>query len=383
MNTSLRVLVTGVRAPVALHVCRLLRQSGAEVYATDCTSTPLTKASNSIKRFISTPSPKFEMKNYIEALVEIVREERIDYLIPTCEEIFYISKYKDVINQYCEVLVDDFLKLKTLHHKFDFLKMVHALGFLVPKTKVLTRNTIINEWLDRNDLVLKKNYSRFSDSIIFVSSEKDIPNISFDDSSWILQERINGEQFCSYSIAKDGKVLAHSVYKSNFTAGIGATISFKHIERHDIKQFVCKIVEHLNFTGQISFDFIVNERNRAIPIECNPRATSGLHLFDQEIVAALLLQSKTGIVTPKKGKREAIKLAMLLFGLQEAWNVQKVVEWLKIVFSYKDIIFCIKDPFPYFYQVISLIKLWRESKKNALTLLQQSTYDISWDGDER
>lgn len=383
MNTSSRVLVTGARAPVALHICRLLKQSGAEVYASDCTPFPLTKASNSIKRYISTPSPKFEIKNYIEALVELVKEERIDYVIPTCEEIFYISMYKGVIGQYCEVLVDDFSKLKTLHHKFEFLKMVETLGFQVPKTMVLTQNTMINDWKEKNGLVMKKIYSRFSDSIIFLASKKDIPNKSFNNSSWILQERINGEQFCSYAIAKDGEVLAHSVYKSNFTAGLGATISFEHIDRQDIEQFVSKIVEHLNFTGQISFDFIVNDHNIAIPIECNPRATSGLHLFDQEIVAALLLQPKTGILTPKKGKREAIKLAMLLFGLQQARNVQKAVEWLKIVISFKDITFRVNDPFPYFYQVISLMKLWRESKKNAVTLLQQSTYDISWDGDER
>jgi len=382
LNTSSRVLVTGARAPVALHICRLFKQSGAEVYASDCTPFPLTKASNSIKRYISTPSPKFKIKNYIEALVELVKEERIDYVIPTCEEIFYISMYKDVIGKYCEVLVDDFSKLKTLHHKFEFLKMVETLGFQVPKTMVLTQNTMINDWKEKNDLVMKKIYSRFSDSIIFLASIKDIPNKSFNDSSWILQERINGEQFCSYAIARDGEVLAHSVYKSNFTAGLGATISFEHIDRQDIEQFVCKIVEHLNFTGQISFDFTVNDHNRAIPIECNPRATSGLHLFDQEIVAALLLQHKTGILTPKKGKREAIKLAMLLFGLQQARDVQKAVEWLKIVISYQDITFRVNDPLPYIYQVISLMKLWRESKKNAVTLLQQSTYDISWDGDE-
>ncbi|UHA59167.1 hypothetical protein KDJ21_020530 [Metabacillus litoralis] len=49
MNTRKRVLVTGARAPVALHLCRLMSQAGFEVYATDCISYPLTKVSNSIK----------------------------------------------------------------------------------------------------------------------------------------------------------------------------------------------------------------------------------------------------------------------------------------------------------------------------------------------
>ncbi|WP_226526764.1 ATP-grasp domain-containing protein [Metabacillus niabensis] len=381
MNTRLQVLVTGARAPVTLHVCRLLNQSGAEVYATDCTSTPLTKASNSIKQFILTPSPKFETKLYIKALVELIKKERINYLIPICEEIFYISKYKDELNQYCEVLVDDFSKLQSLHNKYKFIKMVDSLGFQVPRTAMLSEKTMNKKWFKNNHLVMKKIFSRFSDSVIFLPSIDDIPSTRFDESSWILQERIKGDQYCSYSIAKNGKVLAHSVYKSNFTAGLGATLSFKHTDRHDIYQFVCHIVEHLNFTGQISFDFIVDECNKAYPIECNPRTTSGLHLFDQDVVKALLLQSNN-CLTPLKKKKEAIKLVLFLYGLQQVKNIRKFGEWLKIIATYKDITLRTNDPLPYFYQIISLIKLWRDSKKNAVTLLQQSTYDISWDGDD-
>ncbi|PMC38568.1 hypothetical protein CJ195_08900 [Bacillus sp. UMB0899] len=382
MNTRLRVLVTGARAPVTLHVCRLLKESGAEVYVTDCTNSPLTKVSSSIKKYILTPSPKFETKNFIKALVKIIKKEEIDYLIPTCEEIFYISMYKEVISQYCIVLVDDFSKLNVLHNKYKFIILVESLGYHVPNTTLLTENTMVNTLPEETDLVLKKVFSRFSDSVIFLSTKSEIPPICLNDSSWILQERMKGEQYCSYSIAKDGKVLAQAVYKSNFTAGLGATISFEHIEKSDINQFVCHIVEHLNFTGQISFDFIVDDRNRAFPIECNPRATSGLHLFDQEVVEALLLKSIKYLI-PQKKKKEAIKLAMFLYGLQQIDNMRKLGKWLKIVLTYKDITFRITDPLPYFYQFISLIKMWRESKKNAVSLLQQSTYDISWDGDEK
>ncbi len=382
MNTRLRILVTGARAPVTLHVCRLFKQTGAEVYVTDCIDSPLTKVSNSIKKYIFTPSPKFETKNYIHALVKIVIEEKIDYLIPTCEEIFYISMYKEVIEQYCIVLVDDFSKLKLLHHKYEFIKLVASLGFQVPKTTILSKNTRVEELIFESELVLKKIFSRFSDSVLFLSSVNDIPPIRLEDTSWVVQERIKGEQFCSYSIVKSGKVLAHTVYKSHFTAGLGATLSFKHIVRSDIKQFVCHIAEHLNFTGQLSFDFIVDDCNRAFPIECNPRATSGLHLFDQDVAKALLLTSNK-CLTPKKKKKEAIKIGMFLYGFQQIQSIQKLGEWLKIVTTYKDITFRFTDPLPYFYQINSLIKMWRDSRKNAVTLIQQSTYDISWDGDEK
>ncbi|HHQ8914500.1 TPA: ATP-grasp domain-containing protein, partial [Bacillus cereus] len=37
---------------------------------------------------------------------------------------------------------------------------------------------------------------------------------------------------------------------------------------------------------------------------------------------------------------------------------------------------------PFFYQFFSMYKLWRESYKHERTILEQTTYDISWDGED-
>ncbi|MCM3161367.1 ATP-grasp domain-containing protein [Metabacillus litoralis] len=378
MNTRKRVLVTGARAPVALHLCRLMSQAGFEVYATDCISYPLTKVSNSIKKFIFTPSPKKDTKSFIKSLINIIEQQKISLIIPTSEEIFYISRYKDQLTPFCHVFVDDFAKLNLLHNKYEFIQLVKNLGFEVPRTALLSNHVNLDQFEDESAL-LKKVYSRFSESIIFLQSVGQIPNHIKKGGSWLVQEKIVGKQYCSYTIANDGKVLAHSTYKSEFTAGLGATLSFKHESRPDIERFAQVVVEKLNFSGQISFDFIIHENGVAFPIECNPRATSGLHLFDKKL--AYLFTDAKSILYPRKDKKEAIKLAVFLYGWKQVKSLRQLRRLLEVFFSYKDITFTSNDLGPYFYQLISLYKMWKESRRNKVSLMEQSTIDISWDGE--
>lgn len=383
MNTNpTRVLVTGARAPVTLHLCRLLKDSGMDVFTADSISYALAKTSNSIHEFFLLPSPKKNTSSYIASLLTIIKNKQIELLIPTCEESFYISMYKEKFAHYCEVLVGDFEHMQLLHHKYTFIEYVDKLGFTTPKTLILTKD-ITKEAVQAfftDQIVLKQIFSRFSNYVLFVH-KNNYPFLPIQmDATWIAQERIEGTPFCSYGIAKNGELLAHSVYKTEFTAGIGATLSFSYTERKDIELFVKTIVEQLHFTGQISFDFIINHDNIAIPIECNPRATSGFHLFDKEVVAYLNGKKKETFY-PKSTTKQAITLALIVYAVDNWKRNKSLTTWLKTLLTYHDITWKANDIRPFFYQFISLFFLWKESKRNQVTMTEQSTLDISWDGE--
>lgn len=378
-----RVLLTGARAPISLHLCRALAEGGIEVYTADSIFHALAKSSKCSKEFFLYPSPKFEPQQFIECLIQIINKREIDLLIPTCEEIFYISMFRKQLSLYCEIFVDDFEKLKLLHHKVNFIHFVDKLGFSTPKTYLLSPQ--INDLSIKkefpSEFVLKKAYTRFSESVSFYKSGDKLPKNVFTDSNWLIQEKINGTQYCSYGIARNGKLLAHSVYKSEITAGIGATLTFEYIDKPDIEQFVQTVVEKISFTGQISFDFIENQKGVALPIECNPRATSGLHLFGKEIVQAILKDiDKT--LYPSKDTKEAIKLGVFLYGLKNLKRLNSLRQLFQVFFTFKDTIYRKNDKTPFFYQFISMYNLWIASKKNHVNILEQSTYDMRWDGDD-
>ncbi|MEI4622173.1 ATP-grasp domain-containing protein [Bacillus cereus] len=385
MSTKKKVLITGARAPAALHLCRLLKKSGHTVIIADSTPYPLSKVSTSTDYFYEIPSPKWNTIESIDALQSIIQKHDVDLLIPTCEEVFYISRYKEKLSRFCHVLVDEFHKLSLLHNKWEFIQFVTKLGWRVPATYRTNNEQSILAMIQRTStstpFVLKPIFSRFSDKVAFITKEDVVKGITIDKQNYIMQEFIKGTQHCSYSIVQSGKVLAHSVYKTEFTAGLGATIAFEHINLPKIDEFVGHIVKELNFSGQIAFDFILTEDGDVIPIECNPRTTSGLHLFDEEILSAFFDTKVNHMLIPKPNSECAIRLAMLLYGPPYLKNKQTRKRWLKVLCSYPDIIYGHSDWKPFFYQFYSMYKLWRESNKHKRTILEQTTYDISWDGE--
>ncbi|MBM7603192.1 carbamoylphosphate synthase large subunit [Metabacillus crassostreae] len=382
LSKTKKVLITGVRAPVSLHLCRMFKKAGYEVYAADSVSYAISKKSNSIFEFYLLPSPKYKTLEFIKALKKIIKQNNIDLLLPTCEEIFYIAQYRKELSKYCEVFVDDIQKLLVLHNKYKCISLLKNLGYKVPETWLLTNKTKLKDLENKvnGELVAKRVFSRFGDSVLFINSINELPDdVSFH-STWLLQEKIKGEQYCSYSIAKQGTLVAHTVYKTEFSAGIGATLSFEHHDRNDIELLVASIVKKLHFTGQISFDFIIDEFNRAIPIECNPRATSGLHLLDYELTDVITNENKQ-LIYPKKDSKEAIKLGLLLYGTKQIKSLKTFKRWMYILIFYKDITFRSYDKIPFFYQFVSIFRLWTESRRNKQNMLTQSTSDMNWDGE--
>ena len=382
-TTPKRVLVTGARAPVALHLCRLFHERGYEVYAADSTPYPLTKASNSIQAYIQLSAPRTKPDVFIEEVSRLVKKHHIDLLVPTCEESFYLSMYRERIPFYCDVFVGAFQDMKQLHNKQTFIQLAEELGFAVPKTIRLSEvsNAEHAKTLFAKDVVVKKIFSRFSDDVHFFPAEDYEPerHLFTPRSEWIMQEKIEGAQYCSYSIVRDGIVMAHTTYQTELTAGVGATIAFKHCEHPAIERFVKTIANALSFTGQLSFDFIVDENGTPYPIECNPRATSGLHLFSPDVVPAFI-ESVSSCLYPSEETKEAIKLAMLVYG----WHNHKHHSWKELwnaFFTYRDITYRSGDMKPFFYQFVSMYDLWKESRKHGQSMTAVSTHDIRWDGE--
>ena len=90
---------------------------------------------------------------------------------------------------------------------------------------------------------------------------------------------ITGNRYCSYSVLRDGRIFASSVYPIFDTIDGASCVYFQSIEHAGIRAYVERIADALSgVNGQIAFDFIETD-NRLVAIECNPRAMSGIHLW--------------------------------------------------------------------------------------------------------
>lgn len=388
-----RILLTGGRSFVALDLARQFARAGHQVIVAESLPIHLCRYSKSVKKHYLVPRPNLQPEAYIDDIVCIVQEEQIDLLLPTCEEIFFIAAQRERLSEYCRVFVAPLWQMRALHSKWEFNQRARGYGLSVPETHLLTSQCDLQCFLARNrrPFVLKPVFSRFATQVQVVEVEERAKS-SFQhltisaDSPWVAQERIAGQLFCSYSVARVGRLIAHVVYRADFTAGQGACIQFEPVEQREIDRWIEHFVEQEQFTGQIAFDFIVTSAGEVYPLECNPRATSGIHLFgqDDQLVKTFLENDQRSqlMFRPPAFARAMIAPAMLVYGLPAVHSWARLREWLSIFARARDVIFDWRDLRPFLCQPLILWYNWRGSRAAGISLQAFSTRDIEWNGQE-
>ncbi len=306
MNTK-SILITGARSFAALDLSRSLAAAGMRVICADSLEKSVSRYSGKVSRFYKTAPPAFQFEAFVSDLQKIIAAEKIDFVIPTCEEVFYLGKAKERLN--AMVFAESFERLEILHNKWKFYQLLCKLGFSTPETHLWNgQSTRTGKW------ILKPIYSRFAAKVQVVDGNW--PKWEHNPSNPLIAQRyIEGEKLCSYSICHEGHLTAHGVYTVLHSMGIGSAICFQSVIAPDVDDYIRKFVAEINFTGQIAFDFIRGDKLYCL--ECNPRATSGIHLFERNAKLADSFFNKGEVLYPKDQTIFHEHLFMLWFGIKQ------------------------------------------------------------------
>lgn len=385
MHTPKKILITFARSFLALEVARHWHQAGHQVFVVDSLNQHVSRYSNAVTKNFKLPSPRFDSEAYIDGLINIVKQENIDLLIPVYEEISYISKALKRFPTSCEIFCPSFDLYHELQNKWLFQEKLRVMGFETLKSSLIQTPQDLKTHDFITPFAIKPCYSRASQKV-----QKVIPNqaisatIEIDPyNPWIAQEWATGKKFCTYSICHAGKIFAHGIYPVNYAIDGNSCLTFKAIEHPPILEWIKKFVSKTNYTGQIAFDFIETDDNRLFAIECNPRATSGLLLFSgTDRLDQAFLGMNPEIITPKLGTRRQIAMGMLLYGWRKQAKPNNHLKgFLKDFFSTKDVIFKAKDPKPFLFKPLVFANLWIKSRKLGLKIPNFFTHDHDWDGE--
>jgi hypothetical protein len=359
------ILITGARAPIALEMSRSFAKSGHRVIMADSLYWTVARWSNSVKKYYKLPSARFETVEYIYFLNEIIQKEKVTHLIPTCEEAFYIAMYKEKLQ--CQVWTADKELMHDLHNKLIFSEFSKPY-FPIPETQLL-RN--FSDWTNSEAYVFKAIYSRFATTTIV---GKKIAENYFSESeknTWIAQKRIKGHEICIYSIWENGKMKAYAAYHPLYRVGKGAGIFFEPVTEQKTFELVRYFGESQKYTGQLSFDVIIDEQNVPYFIECNPRGTSGAHLLNNKLALSFLQNDELIIPTPQE---YAIKYALAI--------LHPLSFFTKRVRVSKDVIYRNDDKKPFLLQFLSLFEITYIKFLKKISWLEATTGDIEWNGYE-
>jgi predicted ATP-grasp superfamily ATP-dependent carboligase len=349
------ILISGGKMTKALQLARSFHQAGHRVILIESHKYWLTghRFSWAIDRFYTVPKP--QAKDYTDALLEIVQKERIDVYIPVCSPSasYYDAQAKQILSKYCEVMHFDLEMVQKLDDKYKFSAIAASFDLSVPDSYCITQPQQILDFDFSNqaqkyilksipyDSVRRLNLTQLPcDTLLETAAFVEELPIS-ESNPWIMQVFIPGQEYCTHSTVRNGRLQVHCCCKSS-----AFQINYEMVDKPEIEAWVRRFVSGLNLTGQVSFDFIQAEDGCVYAIECNPRTHSAITMFyNHPDIARAYLEDDFPVIQPLQSSRPTYWI------YHEIWRLvthpMQIGQRLKIIASGKDAIFDWFDPLPF------------------------------------
>jgi predicted ATP-grasp superfamily ATP-dependent carboligase len=381
----MNILITSWRSFVALEMMRLLKNH--TIFIQECQEEYICKYSKYKHWDCITSSPSEYFEIYKAQILDYIQKNNIKLIIPTTEDIFYISRLKSNIEALgCMLISDDFEKLKKLHSKKQIMEMSEGLWIEIPKTFEFFTLEELKNYIDSHrdfNYVVKPKYSRFAN---FISSNKITGSKSLDDikidlsnNSYIFQEYISGKSACSYSLAKKWTLISHMNYECVLTYKGWSGTFLESFQNETIENFVKVFCKKYKINWQIAFDYIISADGKVYLIECNPRPTSGIHLFKKDTEFQKRIQDfKTQEKQTLYSLRAGIKNGFSFINLIYTFQIKFFFTWIESL-GY-DVVFDLADIKPFFKQLILLRYYKKLAREKHMTISEVTSYDIEYNG---
>ena len=350
------ILISGGKMTKALQLARSFHRAGHRVVLVEAAKYHLTghRFSNAVDRFYAVPKPQDPA--YAQALLDIVRRENIDVYVPVCSPAasYYDALAKPLLEPYCEVLHCDVEDIELLDDKFRFASAAVELGLPVPDTHRITDPAEVARFDFDDDhpgpyilksiaydpvhrLDLTPLPAKTANETASLTTAKPIS----DDNPWILQEFVQGQEYCTHGTVRDGELTVYCCCKSS-----AFQLNYAAVDKPEIEDWVRTFVRERKLTGQVSFDFMQTDDGRVYAIECNPRTHSAITMFyNHPDLAAAYLDADGPSIRPLQSSRPTYWL------YQELWRLVRhpgtVRERVSIIAHGKEAIFDWTDPLPF------------------------------------
>jgi hypothetical protein len=408
------VLLTGSRAPVTLDLARRFADEGMFVVVAD-SQPAVTSASKAVGAAYRVPSARFRPWEFAAAIDGIAARHAVDLIVPTCEEIFWLAGVAGARlgaggaaaaaaagggvgggaaaaagDGAAALFAPPIEVLRRLHDKAEFVALLAELGLPHPVTEVVSSRI---SWRRKHAarkrhpdaaLVVKPAFSRFGTRTLFVESGEglpDLPRVSRDE-RWLVQERLEGEEFCSYAVAVEGRLTAFVAYRPAWRAGRGAGVAFERLDPGSApadaaRELAEAIASHVGLTGQFGLDLMSTPAGIQV-LECNPRATSGVHLFAPEDGLGGAFFGEPA--EPASMPAARLALPHTVYALAGMKGADGPTRWLRQLRA-PDALRPPADRVPVSALVRSVAVQLRTARHAGVSLLAASTHDIEWNGE--
>lgn len=376
------ILITGARAPAALEWARAFRTHGIAPHLADSQRARLARWSNAPVRVHRHAPPRQDVAGFRRDMLALVAQLDPVAIIPTCEEVYHLAMLADQGQLGDRLFAPPLAVLRQLHDKHGFARHAADISLDVPDTHLLTDDAALAPFrADTDPWVFKRCFSRFGAQTLVRPDATSLATVKPTAAEpWIAQRRIRGTELCFHAVARAGMVRAFAAYQGQWRLAGGASYAFAPVAPDLATRLQAqaeRIAASLSITGQFGCDAIVDADGRPWLIECNPRATSGIHLCAQAAVATVL-----DLPPPEESAGPRHNLPMLIcHGLARALRHGRLPAWRHTFSSGQDVLSAPGDRLPLAGALIDTLGFALHAGLHRLSLAQATTRDIEWNGE--
>lgn len=384
-----RVLITGARAAAALDLARDFAVAGWQVHLADSRKVRMTGWSRLAAHHHLYPPPRQQGEAFRARIVDLVKQHDIALVVPTCEEVFYLAV--PALRQHLDqrLFAPDLETLRSLHDKLAFARLCAGWDLSIPESHAVDSNEALSQFSGTSrEWVFKPRFSRFGDRAVVGPEAAELARlVHLDPSSkvrWMAQRRVHGEEACFHAAAQHGRIVAFAAYGSDWRLGGGASYAFEPLAQVRYEALLAiaqRLATCAQIHGQFACDVLFDASDMPFLIECNPRATSGVHLLTGD--GGLARAIGNGIVMPNRPCQAAyLAPAMWLFGLPRALRQGRMAAWRALLASGRDVISSSGDFKPLAGALVDAGGFLLTGLRHNVSTHAATTLDIEWNGEE-
>lgn len=368
------VLLTLGRLPKALDLARGFADIGWRVFVAEPFKWHLAGASRAVARSFRVAAPASEPARYLDDLLRIVEAERIDLVLSVSEETPHVAHLRGRLPAAASRFTMPPDAILRLHDKHGFARRAAVWGLGAPETHAL--GELAAEALARQgSVVVKPVHSCSGRGVRILPAGADLPPPD-PESPAIVQRFIAGAEFSSCSIAHDGRISSTVVYRAAQRSG-SVAVAFERVAHPAIEDWIRRFVAAERWTGFIAFDIVVDDAGRPWGIECNPRATSGLHFWRRADLARAVLDPA---YVPRY--RPETRLQQFYPALTETqmslFRGGPVGANLRRLLTTRDVSWEWRDPVPFLTMTATSWPIIRMAMARGVPFGEVATLDVGW-----
>lgn len=279
----MRVLVTNAKNRIAYNVVRSLATKGIEAYCADFVPRAMSFYSKYSSGHFIYPSPFRNQDQFVECLIEKIKEFKIDVLIPVNEELFLVAKYRDEITKHVKMAVPEYSQILTAHNKDQWESIASHILIPVPKTFAIETFVADPELISELPfpVLIKPKQGGGGWGIKRIASETEFMDLlavgCHEGQPWerfLVQELIEGDTLCVAMVFRHGQLRGKVAYRQirEYPVFGGQATCRVSVSNPTAEGNLQRLLEHLDWHGVCQADFII-DRATQIPylIDINPR----------------------------------------------------------------------------------------------------------------